>query len=128
VKRWLHSVIGILVFALAGPPIGALVAWLTMGLPSRASPVPFIQGSWQEGGVLALAVGIITALAARFGNRGRGYHTWCVPGGAALAVSAAFILLTTDLPNLARVSGVLLPPAIVASLVCWLLTRRLFAH
>lgn len=126
--RWLRIAIGIAVFALAGPPVGALVAWLTMGLPRMVSPMPFVLGSWQEGGVPALGVGIITALAARFGNRGRGYRAWWVPVGAALAVSAAFILLTTDAAALPRVAGVLVPPAVVASFVCWLATRRLFGR
>ena len=125
-RPWLSFVGRVLVFALAGPPIGALVAWLTMGLPSLVSPVPFILGSWQEGGVLALGVGIVTALAAQFGNLGRGYRAWWVPVGAALAVSAAFILLTTDAAAWPRVAGVLVPPAVVASLVCWWVTRRLF--
>ena len=127
-QLWLSFIGCVLVFTLAGPPIGALVAWLTMGLPRMVSPLPFILGSWQEGGVLALGVGIITALAAQFGNRGRGYRAWWVPVGAALAVSAALILLTTDAAALPRVAGVLVPPAVVASFLCWLATRRLFGR
>ena len=57
----------ILVFALVGPPVGGLVAWLGMGAASLRSPVPFIAGSWLEGGALALATGIVTAIAARRG-------------------------------------------------------------
>src|SRR5512145_2662618 len=115
--------LGILVFAVVGPPVGGLVAWLGMGAASLRSPVPFITGSWLEGGALALATGIVTAIAAW-----RGVTTWIVPLAAAALITALFIAATAggDWAAMLRTAPVLMPPAIVAALVCWVLTRRLF--
>jgi len=115
-------VLCILVFALVGPPIGGLVAWLGMGAASLRSPVAFIAGSWLEGGALALATGIVTALAAR-----RGVTTWIAPVAAAALITALFIAATAGGEGAAmlRTAPVLMPPAIAAALACWLLTRRL---
>ena len=114
--------IGIFVFALVGPPVGGLVAWLGMGAATLRSPVPFVAGSWLEGGALALATGVVTGLAAW-----RGATSWRVPVAAAALVTALFIAATADgdWAALLRTAPVLMPPAIVAALVCWLLTRRL---
>lgn len=115
--------LGILVFALAGPPVGGLVAWLGMGAPSLRSPVPFVAGSWLEGGALALVTGVVTAVAAW-----RGKTSWTIPVAAAVLVTALFIAVTAggDWAAMLRAGSVLMPPAMVAALVCRLLTRRLF--
>ena len=115
--------IGILVFAVVGPPVGGLVAWLGMGAPALRSPVPFVAGSWLEGGALALATGIVTGIAAW-----RGVTSWIVPVVAAALITALFIAATAggEWAAMLRTAPVLMPPAIVAALACWLLTRRLF--
>lgn len=123
--RWprpARFLLGIAVFALLGPPVGGLVAWLGMGAAALRSPVPFIAGSWMEGGALALATGIATAIAAW-----RGVASWIVPVAAAVLITALFIAATAggDWAAMLRTVPVLMPPAIVAALVCWLLTRRL---
>ena len=117
--------LGILVFAVVGPPVGGLVAWLGMGAASLRSPVPFIAGSWLEGGALALATGLVTAIAAW-----RGATSWTIPVAAAALVTAVFVAATAggDWAAMPRTAPVLMPPAIVASFVCWLLTRRLFQY
>ena len=114
--------LGIFVFALVGPPVGGLVAWLGMGAIVLRSPVPFVAGSWLEGGALALATGVVTALAAW-----RGVTSWGVPVAAAALATALFIAATAggDWAAMLRTAPVLMPPAMVAALVCWLLTRRL---
>ncbi len=116
---------GVLVFAIAGPPIGGLVAWLDMGALSARSPLPFIAGAWLEGGVLALGAGLLTAIAAW-----RGLRSWWVPVIAAAAVCATFIVASAgmDWSAMLRVGKVLMPPSIAAALACWLLTRRLFRN
>ena len=116
-------VCGVLVFAIVGPPVGALVAWLGMGALGARSPLPFIAGSWLEGGVLALGAGLLTAIAAAGGVR-----SWWAAVIAAAAVCATFIIASAggDWDAIVRVAKVLMPPSIVAALVCWLLTRQLF--
>jgi hypothetical protein len=116
-------VLCVLVFALVGPPIGGLVAWLGMGAATLRSPIPFMTGSWLEGGALALATGVVTAIAAW-----RGITSWIVPVSAAVVITALFIAATAggDWAAMLRPAPVLMPPAIVAALACWLLTRRLF--
>ena len=114
---------GVFVFAIAGPPVGGLVAWLGMGAATLRSPFPFIAGSWLEGGALALATGLVTAIAAW-----RGAPSWIIPVAAAALVTAVFVAATAagDWAAMLRTAPVLMPPAIVAALACWLLTRRLF--
>ena len=121
--RSVRLVCGVLVFALAGPPVGGLVAWLGMGAATLRSPLPFIAGSWLEGGALALATGLVTAVAAW-----RGATSWIIPVAAGALVTAVFVATTAggDGAAMLRTAPVLIPPAIVASFVCWLLTRRLF--
>jgi hypothetical protein len=110
------------IFALAGPPIGGLVAWATMGAQSMRSPVPFVGGSYGEGMVLALATGLMVAIASWVGAR-----SWLVAVAAALLANIAFHLGTMT-PGLTgseffaavwRVAGVFLPASIVAAIVCW---------
>jgi hypothetical protein len=115
--------LGILVFAVVGPPVGGVAAWLGMGAAALASPVPFVAGSWGEGMAPALATGVVTALAAW-----RGLASWIVPAVASALVTALFIAASAggDWAAMLRAAPVLMPPAIVAALVCWLLTRRLF--
>jgi len=121
--RSVRFVCGMLVFAIVGPPVGGLVAWLGMGAATLRSPLPFIAGSWLEGGALALATGLVTAIAAR-----RGATSWMIPVAAAALITAVFVAATAGGEGTAmlRTAPVLMPPAIVASFVCWLLTRRLF--
>ena len=121
--RSVRLVCGVLVFAIVGPPVGGLVAWLGMGAATLRSPLSFIAGSWLEGGALALATGLVTAIAAR-----RGATSWIMPVAAAALVTALFIATTAvgDWAAMLRTAPVLIPPAIVAALACWLLTRRLF--
>jgi hypothetical protein len=116
-------VLGILVFAIVGPPVGGLVAWFGMGAATLRSPLPFIAGSWLEGGALALATGLVTAIAAW-----RGATSWMIPVATAALVTAVFVFATAagDWTAMLRTAPVLMPPAIVAALACWLLTRRLF--
>lgn len=115
-------VFGILVFALIGPPVGGLVAWLGMGAAALRSPVPFVAGSWLESGALGLATGVVTAVAAW-----RGVASWIVPVAAAALITATFIAATAggDWSAMLRAGSVLMPTAIAAALACWLLTRRL---
>jgi len=117
--------LGILVFALVGPPIGGLAAWLAMGAATLRSPLPFIAGSWLEGGALALATGVVAAIAAW-----RRVTSWIVPVAASALITALFIAATAggDWSAMLRTAPVLMPPAVVAALVCWLLTRRLFGR
>ena len=123
VPRPARFVLGIFVFAVIGPPAGGLVAWLGMGAATLRSPVPFVTGSWLEGGALALATGTVTAVAAW-----RGVTSWMVPVAAAALIAALFVAVTAggDWAAMLRSAPVLMSPAIVAALVCWLLTRRLF--
>lgn len=118
---------GALVFATAGPPIGGVVAWLGMGAPTLRSPIPFILGSWLEGGALALAVGLVTAAAAWFGRA-----SWLVPVLSSALLCAAFVLATAaqdqaaDQAAMLRATAVFMPPSLAAVLACWFLTRGLF--
>ena len=123
--KFVRFACGVLVFAIAGPPIGGLVAWLGMGALSARSPLPFIEGSWLEGGVLALGAGLLMAIAAT-----RGVRSWWAPVIAAAAVCATFIAASAGMnwTAMLRVAKVLMPPSIVAALACWLLTRRLFRN
>ena len=123
-KSWPARVLlAVAIFALAGPPVGGMVAWLGMGAATLRSPVPFIANAWLEGGALALATGMVVAIAAW-----RGVTSWMVPIAAAALITVTFIAATAggDWAAILRTAPVLLPPAIVAALVCWLLTRRLF--
>jgi hypothetical protein len=121
--RSVRFVCGVLVFAVVGPPVGGMVAWLGMGAVSLRSPLPFIAGSWLEGGALALATGLVTAIAAW-----RGATSWMIPVAAAALITAVFVAATAagDWTAMLRTAPVLMPPAIVAALACWLLTRGLF--
>jgi hypothetical protein len=94
-----------------------------MGAATLRSPLPFIAGLWLEGGALALATGLVTAIAAW-----RSATSWIVPVAAAALVTAVFVVATAggDGTAILRTALVLTPPAIVASFVCWLLRRRLF--
>ena len=111
-------------FAIVGPPVGGVVAWLGMGAATLRSPLPFVAGSWLEGGALAVATGAVTALAAW-----RGAMSWYVPVATAALATALFIAVTAggDWAAMLRTAPVLLPPAVAAALACWLLTRRLLS-
>jgi hypothetical protein len=122
----LHAVAAIAVFGLAGPPIGGLVAWALMGARAARSPGPFLSGSYGEGLVLALGTGLLVVLAALAART----TSWLVPVAAAVLANVVFFAATLnpgiDLAVAAtRSAGALLPPSLMAALVCWLLTRRL---
>jgi hypothetical protein len=118
--------VAIATFALVGPPVGGLVAWVMMGTAGAHSPGPFISGSYAEGMVLALGTGVIFAVAAWFGRT-----SWLVAVGAAVLANAAMHIAMLDFANpqpgvaLMNVAYVFLPPSIVAAVACWWLTRRL---
>jgi hypothetical protein len=127
-ERLLRLLAAIAIFGIAGPPIGGLVAWATMGARAMQSPQPFVAGSYAEGFMLALATGMAVASAAWFGKA-----SWVVAVAAAILGNAA-IHLSTMQPNLSdpehiavlsRVAAVFLPSSVIAALACWFLTRPL---
>lgn len=118
------------IFVVAGPPVGGVVAWTSMGAVfSLRSPVPFVTGSYGEGMILALGSGLIVAFAGLW----LALRSWPVPIVAALVSNALFFVLTADMDlsradyasALYNMGRVFLPPSIVAALVCWLLARPL---
>jgi hypothetical protein len=120
---------GVLVFALVGPPIGGMVAWLAMGAQSMRSPLPFITGSYLEGGALAAGAGLLTGLAALLG-----LCSWLVPVLMAVLINVILFAAVTgpefSAPNYweasLSVARVFLLPSVAAALICWALTRKLF--
>jgi hypothetical protein len=60
-----------------------MAASLGMGAATLRSPAPFIANAWLEGGALALATGMVVAIAAW-----RGVASWVVPTEAAALISA----------------------------------------
>jgi len=125
-QRLSRLVAVIAVFSLAGPPIGGLVAWAMMGAAGAHSPEPFVSGSYAEGFLIALATGLLFAVAAWFGK-----PSWLAAVGAAVLANAALHTATLDLSHpdyaaaLMNVAYVFLPPSIVAAVACWWLTRGL---
>ena len=99
-----------------------------MGASTLRSPLPFVAGSYAEGVALALVAGLLVGLAALW----LGSAPWFVPVVVAVVVTMAMLATTifatpgTDLvPAMARVSRVFFPASLAATVVCWLLTRRL---
>jgi hypothetical protein len=123
----LAAVVG--VFALIGPPVGGLAVWATMGASTMRSPMPFLIGSYREGIVLAALAGALVGAVALW----RGKTSWTVPVVVALALNAAMLGLSaateTIKPDLItgalRVARVFLPASLLATLVCYALTRPL---
>jgi thiamine transporter ThiT len=115
------------VFCAVGPPVGGLVTWAAMGASTLRSPIPFVTGSYAEGVALALVAGLLVGLAAWW----LGNAPWFVPVAVVAIVNVAVLGVTfaADPPDLAaaaiRIGRVFLPASFVATLVCWLLTRRL---
>ena len=112
---------------MAGPPVGGLVAWLTMGARGLNSPLPFVTGAYAEAVALAFGVGVIVAAASLAGRMSA-----LVPLLAALLINFVMFAVTGSLsfssfdPDpLFRVAYVFIPPSLVAAMVCWLLTREL---
>jgi thiamine transporter ThiT len=97
------------------------------GASSLRSPIPFVTGSYAEGVALALVAGLLVGLAAWW----LGNAPWFVPVAVVAIVNVAVLGVTfaADPPDLAaaaiRIGRVFLPASFVATLVCWLLTRRL---
>jgi thiamine transporter ThiT len=129
VSRLFRLLAFVAIFGLAGPPIGGLVAWTTMGARAMHSPVPFVTGAYTEGVALALATGLLTGIAALW----FGKVSWTVPVATVIAVDGAFLaasvagnLFQYDMMEiLVRLTGVFLPPSLVAALVCWWLAQQL---
>jgi hypothetical protein len=125
----LRFLLGVLVFALVGPPVGGIVAWLAMGAPLARSPLPFITGAYPEGGALGAGVGVLTGVGALLRT-----NSVLVPVVAALLVNVLMFAVTAEQDfaspaywvAAARVARVFLPPSLAAAIVCWFLTRRLF--
>ena len=117
------------VFGLAGPPVGGLVVWLSMGATTMRSPLPFITGSYAEGVALAAAAGTQVTAASWW----LGKTSWLVPVVVALVVNVVMVAMSiaadplrADLvASAVRVVSVFLPSSLVACVVCWWLTRRL---
>jgi hypothetical protein len=130
---FVRMVLAVGVFGLAGPPIGGLATWATMGTMMRArslrSPLPFITGAYAEGLELALYTGLVCAVVALL-SRSVG---WLVPVISALVVSFGWTMVVAlsnaaqhDLFSaIARTSIVFVPASIVAAIVCWPLARPL---
>jgi len=124
----LRAVLVVCVFAVVGPPVGGVVAWLMMGARSLRSPLPFVTGAYGEAIWIAVGTGLICCAALLLQK-----SSWLVPIGAALAVTVLAIAVgaLVDPPRgdtlvaLARVAVVFMPPAIAAALVCWVITRPL---
>jgi hypothetical protein len=127
----LRFLLAVGIFALVGPPVGGMVAWLTMGARTLRSPLPFVTDSYAEGVLYAIGVGIVVAAAALWLER----RSWLVAIVAVVVVHAAMLapLVATTPPgaevlaSTLRVSTVFLPPALAAAIVCWLLTRPMLA-
>lgn len=117
------------IFVMAGPPIGGIVAWTSLGAFNLRSPVPFITGSYREGVLLALGSGLLVA----FSGLWLAMRSWRVPVISAVTINIVFFVLTANM-DLSRADyltaflsmmRVFLPPSLVAALACWFLTRRL---
>jgi len=126
-SRILRLLAAVGVFCAVGPPVGGLVTWTMMGASTLRSPLPFVAGSYAEGVALALVAGLLVGLAALW----LGSAPWFVPIAVVAVVNIA-LLATTIIagpPHLVaamiRVTRVFLPASLAATLVCWLLTRRL---
>ena len=98
-----------------------------MGAGNLRSPVPFLIGAYGEAAVLAIAVGVLVALASLAGRTSA-----LVPLAGALlinvlmfAISGSLSFTAFDPETLLRVAYVFVPPSLVAAMVCWLLTRQL---
>ena len=131
----------VLVFLLAGPPVGGIVTWVVMlGIElSRGRPVAghgaivmlvyMIVLSYPVGGLLALVAGLIHAIAAVRLHR---YAAVVPVVTGCLAGLVGAMLLAWLKPGFSSASAqfkagitVLLPASLIACGVCWHLTRRL---
>ena len=126
------------IFALAGPPVGGLTNWLLTvgssviagyGLPYRAfdDKLPaFILYGYPLGILPAFTVGLAVAISAIWFGR----TSFIVALVAVLIVNAiifavAFWFNPTERDFLRQLAIAFLPASFVASIVCWLLARRL---
>jgi hypothetical protein len=127
-SRAVRVLVALAIFGIAGPPIGGLVAWLTMGARDLHSPLPFLTGAYAEAAALAIGVGVLVA-AASFAGR----TSALVPLVGALLINVLMFAVTGSLSfsssfdpdTLLRVAYVFIPPSLVAAMACWLLTREL---
>jgi hypothetical protein len=126
-SRAVRVLVALAIFGIAGPPIGGLVAWLTMGARNLRSPLPFLTGAYAEAAALAIGVGVLVA-AASFAGR----TSALVPLVGALLINVLMFAVTGSLSfssfdpdTLLRVAYVFIPPSLVAAMACWLLTREL---
>lgn len=123
----LRAVLALALFAVAGPPLGGIIAWLVMGSRNLSSPIPFLTGSYGEAALLAFCVGGVVVIALLLGKTSGG-----IPLAAALiakvlmfALTGALTPTTFDLGSLLRVAYLFIPPSLVATFICWALARRL---
>jgi hypothetical protein len=125
------------VFLLVGPPVGGAVVWafvvLNMSLGDygvpHALPMLFVTAlyAYPLGAPFAIAVGIIHAIAAIRMNQ----NSFLVPLVAAILVAVVGIALFVAIKPWPGTYGgevlaglvLSLPPSLVASFVCWRLTR-----
>ena len=117
------------IFALVGPPVGGLVAWIGMGAFDLKSPLPFLAEAYGEGLSLALGSGLLAGFAGLW----LAMRSWLVPVVATFASNAILFVLTAEmdmsradyLAALLNVGRVFLAPSLAAALVCWFLARPL---
>ncbi len=125
-NAFLRALIVVAIFAIVGPPVGGLIAWLGMGAASLQSPVPFVLGSYGEGLLLAAGTGLYVAASWRL----FGKTSFIAPiVGAILAnllFHASTMTAVPDPDTVSRLAYVFLPGSIVAALTCWFIVKRLF--
>lgn len=119
-SRPIRLLVVLVIFAVAGPPIGGVVAWLMMGVRGLHSPVPFMTGAYAEAFALAVGVGLLIAVASLAGRTSA-----LVPLLAALLINVLMFAATGSLgfssfdPDmLLRVAYVFVPPSLVAAMAC----------
>jgi hypothetical protein len=122
----LRALIVVIIFAVAGPPVGGLIAWLFMGAASLQSPVPFILGSYAEGLPLALAAGLYVAVSWWV----FGWTSFVAPIIGAILANLVFhgatMTAAPDADTVSRIAYVFVPGSIVAAVVCWFIAKRIY--
>ena len=120
-----RALVVVAIFAIVGPPVGGVIAWLGMGAASLQSPVPFILGAYGEGLLLAAGAGLYVAVS--WWLFGRTSFIAPIVGAilANLVFHGATMTAMPDADAVSRLAYVFLPGSIVAAVVCWLLAKRL---
>jgi hypothetical protein len=122
----LRAPIVVAIFAIVGPPVGGLIAWLGMGAAPLQSPLPFVLGSYAEGLLLATGAGVY--VAASWWLFGKSSFIAPIVGAilANLVFHGATMTAVPDPDTVSRLAYVFLPGSIVAALTCWFIAKRLF--